>query len=257
MINKFNGIVLIIVRLPILVFLVLFGLIIIVFFPKNIQSFRSIHFRIMMTWMDFLAKLLGIKTIIKGKIDRSANCYVSNHVTYLDIIIINRLLPVNFIAKDEISNWPIIGSLASKTGTLFIKRGNNTESEKMIEEMQVRFSIDNKIVFFPEGKIGNGKVIKKFHSKLFKSIENKNISLQPFAIRYPKNFPDDTNYSDEVSIKSEKGMMLSLYLDFMMKPKSYVILHFIDKVDAQDNDSESLSNLLADKINEKLSELDS
>tara|TARA_B100001113_G_scaffold204594_1_gene167790 strand:+ start:3157 stop:3930 length:774 start_codon:yes stop_codon:yes gene_type:complete len=257
MINKLNGLVLLIIRLPILIFLILFGLITIIFFPKTIKSFKSIHFRIMMIWMNLLAKLLGIKTIIKGKIDNTVNLYVSNHVTYLDIIIINRLLPVNFIAKDEISNWPIIGSLASKTGTLFIKRGNNIESEKMINEMQTRFSINNKIIFFPEGKIGNGKVIKKFHSKLFKSIENKNISLQPFAIRYPEDFPVNTNYSQEISAKSEKGLMLSLYLDFLMKPKSYVILHFIEKVVAQDYDSESLSNLVAERINKKLNELDS
>jgi len=257
MINKLNGIILLIIRLPILVLLILFGLIVIIFFPKNIHSFKSIHFKIMMVWMDFLAKLLGIKTIIQGEVDNSAHLYVSNHVTYLDIIVINRLIPVNFIAKDEISNWPIIGSLASKTGTLFIKRGNNIESDKMIDEMQVRFSLNNKVIFFPEGKIGNGKIIKKFHSKLFKSIENKNISIQPFAIRYPKDFPIDTNYSEKISIKSEKGMMLSLYLDFMMKPKSYVILDFIDKVDAQDIDSESLSNLVAERINKKLGELDS
>ncbi len=257
MINKLYGLVLLLIRLPILLFLLLLGLITIVFFPKLSQSFKPMHFKIMMIWMDLLAKLLGIKTIVRGNIDRSANLYVSNHVTYFDIIIINRLLPVNFIAKDEISTWPIIGSLASKTGTLFIKRGNNMESDKMIDEMQARFSINNKIIFFPEGKIGNGKVIKKFHSKLFKSIENKNISIQPFAIRYPKDFPKNTNYSHEISVKSEKGMMLSLYLDFMMKPQSYVILHFINKVDAQDNDSETLSNLVAGKINKKLSELDS
>ena len=52
-------------------------------------------------------------------------------------------------------------------------------------------------------------------------------------------------------------MMLSLYIDFMMKAKSYVILDFIDKVDAQDIDSESLSNFVADRINKKLGELDS
>ena len=256
MIYKIYGTVLLFVRLPFLILLVLFGLITIIFFPKRIHLFKPIHFRIMMMWMDLIAKLIGIRTIIKGKIDSSVNLYVSNHVTYLDIIIINRLLPVNFIAKDEISDWPIIGRLASKTGTLFIKRGNTIESDKMINEMQTRFSIANKIIFFPEGKIGNGKMIKKFHSKLFKSIANENISLQPFAIRYPKEFPVDTNYSRELSAKSENGMMLSLYLDFLMKPKSYVILHFIDKVVAQDYDSESLSNLVAERINNKLSELD-
>ena len=101
-----------------------------------------------MLWMNILSSILGIKVDIRGVPDQSANLFVSNHVTYLDIIIINKLLPVNFIAKEEISSWPIIGRLASKTGTLFIKRGNNVESSKMIYEMEERFKLQNKIVFF-------------------------------------------------------------------------------------------------------------
>ena len=159
--------------------------------------------------------------------------------------------------KDEISKGPVIGSLASKTGTLFIKRGDNIASTKMIGEMQSRFELKNKIIFFPEGKIGNGKKIKKFHSKLFKSIENKDMTIQPIAIRYPKDYPSDNSYSEEISYKSERGDMISLYLDFLMKAESHVILHFLDKVNTRDYDALSITNVLADKINKKLDNLNS
>ena len=104
----------------------------------------------------------------------------------------------------------------------------------MIYEMEERFKIKNKIVFFPEGKIGNGLRVKKFHYKLFKSIENKNLNIQPIAIRYPRDYPKDNNYSKMISKKSERGEMISLYLRFLMRRKSHVILLFLDKVSTRD-----------------------
>ena len=68
----------------------------------------------MMFWMKCLSFILGVKVDIRGTPDLSADLYVSNHVTYLDIIIINKLLPVNFIAKEAISSWPIIGDSGFK-----------------------------------------------------------------------------------------------------------------------------------------------
>ena len=251
------SILLLIIRFPILIFHIFIGLITIIFFPKEQKYFKDIHYSIMMFWMRFLSFILGIKVHIKGTPDLSADLFVSNHVTYLDIIIVNKLLPVNFIAKEAISSWPIIGALASKTGTLFIKRGDNVESTKMIHEMVERFKIKNKIVFFPEGKIGNGKRVKKFHYKLFKSIENKDLYIQPIAIRYPRDYPKDNNYSETISSKSERGEMISLYLKFLMRSKSHVILLFLDKVSTRDCENETITNVLADRINHALDNLNS
>ena len=251
------SIILLLLRLPILILHILVGLLTILFFPKDPKNFKKLHYKIMMLWMSFLSNILGIKVDIRGTPDQTANLFVSNHVTYLDIIIINKLLPVNFVAKEEISSWPIIGRLASKTGTLFIRRGNNLESTKMIYEMEERFKLNNKIVFFPEGKIGNGKRVKKFHYKLFKSIENKNLNIQPIAIRYPEEYPKNNNYSELVSTKSEKGEMMSLYLKFLMKRRSHVILVFLDKVSTRDCETVTITNVLADKINLALDDLNS
>ena len=251
------SILLLLLRAPILLLHIFIGLFAIIFFPKEPKYFKNAHYSIMMFWMKCLSFILGVKVDVRGTPDLSADLYVSNHVTYLDIIIINKLLPVNFIAKEAISSWPIIGILASKTGTLFIKRGDNVESTKMIYEMRERFKIKNKIVFFPEGKIGNGLRVKKFHYKLFKSIENKNLNIQPIAIRYPRDYPNDNNYSKMISKKSERGEMISLYLRFLMRRKSHVILLFLDKVSTRDCENETITNVLADKINSALDDLNS
>lgn len=256
MIRLITTTILIAIRIPLLIILISAGLLTILFFPSEIKKFKNVHYKIMMLWMNFLSNVLGLSLIIKGRPDMTADLFVSNHVTYVDIIIINKLLPVNFIAKDEIANWPIIGRLASKTGTLFIKRGDINKSQNMITIMRERFKLKNKIIFFPEGKIGNGSFVKKFHTKLFKSIENTNLTIQPIAIRYPKNFPDDLSYDEQVSEKSIDGDMISLYFSIMSKPKSHVILNFLDKIDARDSDISEVSSVLATKINSSLRELD-
>ncbi len=237
------SIILLLLRLPILVVHILVGLFTILFFPKEPKNFKNSHYRIMMLWMNILSSILGIKVDIRGIPDQSANLFV--------------LLPVNFIAKEELSSWPVIGRLASKTGTLFIKRGDNVESSKMIYEMEERFKLQNKIVFFPEGKIGNGKRVRKFHYKLFKSIENKELYIQPIAIRYPIGYPINNNYSEIISDKSLKGEMFSLYLKFLMRRRSHVILIFLDKVSTRDYRNETITNVLADKINHALDDLNS
>ena len=143
------------IRLPFLLLLIIFGLITIAFYPKDIRFFKKQHFSIMMIWMRCLSTVLGLKTKIIGQVDTTADLYVSNHVTYLDIIILNKMLPVNFIAKEEISRWPIIGSLASKTGTLFIKSGDTIACSYVWSVILERFYFYSYIFFFAVVFVGN------------------------------------------------------------------------------------------------------
>ena len=72
-----------------------------------------------------------------------------------------------------------------------------------------------------------------------------------------KGYPKNNNYSEIVSTKSEKGEMISLYLKFLMKRQSHVILVFLDKVSTRDCETETITNVLADKINLALDDLNS
>ena len=104
--------------------------------PMSVNNLRPIHHKISQYWMKILILLFGLKIILKGNISRKARAFVSNHISFLDIIVLNSLIPSNFIAKSEIKSWPVIGHLAGKTGTIFINRGDVGDNDNVINLMK-------------------------------------------------------------------------------------------------------------------------
>ena len=155
--------VLIILRFPFLIIHIIVGLFTLLFFPKYKSKLTKTHFSIVVFWMKILALIFGLKIKINGIKKDVCSAFISNHASYLDIIVLNSLLPVCFIAKSEIENWPIVGYLTSRSGNLFIKRGSKESSDEMISSIKKHLANGYKILFFPEGKIGDGITIKKFH----------------------------------------------------------------------------------------------
>ncbi len=129
--------------------------------------------------------LLNISITKQGKIinDKQGLLFVSNHISYLDIPILGSIMSVKFIAKNEVSKWPIFGILAKIGNTIFIKRVKaNIFKEKDI----IKNQIDNgfKIILFPEGTTSDGIRILDFKSSLLSSIECQDYMIQPIVIKY-------------------------------------------------------------------------
>ena len=96
--------VLIILRFPFLIIHIIVGLFTLLFFPKYKLKLTKTHFSIVVFWMKILALIFGLKIKIKGIKKDVCSAFISNHASFLDIIILNSLLPVCFIAKSEIEN---------------------------------------------------------------------------------------------------------------------------------------------------------
>ena len=47
---------------------------------------------------------------------------VANHISWLDIFVLNAVQPSRFVAKAELARWPLVGRLIAGVGTLFIER---------------------------------------------------------------------------------------------------------------------------------------
>ena len=155
------GFSLILIRLPLIVIHIVLGLIILIFFPSDNLRLKPAHHKISQIWMKILSFLFGFRVIKIGNLDNSVSTFISNHVTLFDIIILQSLVPVNFVAKSEIKSWPIIGHLSSKTGTIFIKRGDSRDNKNVMRKIRDYTGLSKKVVIFPEGRIGDGKQIKK------------------------------------------------------------------------------------------------
>ena len=231
------------IRFPLVIVHILFGLIILIFFPKKINGLKNIHHKISLYWMKVLIKLFGLKVILKGDVSKRAKAFVSNHISFLDIIVLNSLIPSNFVAKSEIKNWPIIGHLASKTGTIFIRRGDKDDINSVVNIMKKYFEKGKNIIFFPEGRIGNGVDIKKFHSKLFISISNSGITVQPIFIRYPINYPSDVLSDNSVCWADKSQTLFKISLRCLGRASTSVMVNFEQPIDASNISAYELAKL--------------
>ena len=141
--------------------------------------------RIIQTWLSQVAKIIGIDLTVRGTIRKSPVFVVANHISWLDIVIIASVLPVSFLSKVEVRKWPVVGTLAAKSGTLFIHRGSKSGALEAKRLMQERLSAGHSVASFPEAKATDGTVVHTFYPRLFAAaIETKSV-IQPAALRYP------------------------------------------------------------------------
>jgi 1-acyl-sn-glycerol-3-phosphate acyltransferase len=131
-----------------------------------------------------ITKIIGLKIDRVGDISGDKKVlFVSNHLSYLDIIILGSLVPGRFIAKSEVTNWPIFGFLSKITRTIFIRRDRKASHEqvKLIKEQLDRCE---KLILFPEGTSSDGRWVLPFKSPLFDAAMLTNSIVQPITIRY-------------------------------------------------------------------------
>lgn len=126
--------------------------------------------------------IFRIKVIVEGEIDHGDHVvFISNHVSYLDIPVIGSVLKTAFIAKADVAQWPLFGTLGRLQRTLFISR-NPRHAEREKKAFLERLEEPLPLVLFAEGTSTLGERIIPFKSSLFEVFLNKNIKLQPMTI---------------------------------------------------------------------------
>ncbi len=150
---------------------------------------QLINKRLSQKIVQFFHKLLlwlvniNVEVIGKRDLNNVPTLYVSNHLSYLDIPVLGSTIRGRFIAKNEISNWPIIGYLSKVGNTIFINR-NLSFLKKNKSIIYDFISKGENIILFPEGTTSDGIRVLKFKSSLLISLEQKNILIQPIVIKY-------------------------------------------------------------------------
>jgi 1-acyl-sn-glycerol-3-phosphate acyltransferase len=109
---------------------------------------------------------------------------VANHVSWLDIFVINALHPCRFVAKAEIRAWPVLGWLAAAAGTVFIARGNRRELRHVFKGLVEVLQQGQRVALFPEGTTGRQGEVLPFHANLFEAAIDAGVPVQPYALAY-------------------------------------------------------------------------
>ncbi|MDL2284735.1 1-acyl-sn-glycerol-3-phosphate acyltransferase [Oxalobacter sp. OttesenSCG-928-P03] len=161
--------------------------------------------RYIQSWSQKLFRIIGIKvTITNEHLLAPYALIVSNHLSWLDIFLINTAQPSRFIAKDSIRSWPLIGWLATKAGTVYLKRNNARDLRNTFRILVTHLQGGEYFVFFPEGTSGGSQNrLLPFHSNLFEATIEAGAPVQPCVLHYV-----DENNQFHPSIDSEVKLPL-------------------------------------------------
>jgi 1-acyl-sn-glycerol-3-phosphate acyltransferase len=116
-----------------------------------------------------VATIIGMEIRIKGDPPKGPSLLVSNHLGYLDIVALLVNTDAFFVAKAEISKWPMAGTVCRAWNTIFLDRQRKRDLPRVIEAMRASLHVGKTVILFPEGTCTPGATVLPFKSSLFEA----------------------------------------------------------------------------------------
>jgi 1-acyl-sn-glycerol-3-phosphate acyltransferase len=136
---------------------------------------------------------------------------ISNHLSYLDIVVHASIRPCVFVSAIETRRMPLIGWMSMMAGTVYVTRGEGGSAEKAALGMAKGFRDGLPVVFFPEGGTFVGdQPVMPFKSGLLAEALEAGAPVTAGFIRYELSAEDvaagktarnDVHWGDETLVK--------------------------------------------------------
>ncbi len=152
-------------------------------FSRASEAYKAARIR---SWSLKLLRLSGMRLVVHGderRLDRGA-LVVGNHISWIDIYVINAWRPTPFVSKAEVRDWPIVGWLAYRLGTVFLQREKRKDALRTMHEMATRLQSGEVMCVFPEGTTSDGLTLLPFHANLFQAAVSAGCPVQPICLLY-------------------------------------------------------------------------
>ncbi|HEY2023722.1 lysophospholipid acyltransferase family protein, partial [Paraburkholderia sp.] len=137
-------------------------------------------------WSLKMLRLCGLRLVVHNdaaRLDTGA-LVVANHISWIDIYVINAWRPTPFVSKAEIRQWPVVGWLAQQLDTVFIQREKRSDAKRIMHELSERLSAGELMCVFPEGTTSDGLALLPFHANLFQAAVSAGVPVQPVCLMY-------------------------------------------------------------------------
>jgi 1-acyl-sn-glycerol-3-phosphate acyltransferase len=135
-------------------------------------------------WSAKFLHLLGIALKSDGNPRPGAKLLVANHISWLDIVAINAVVPARFVSKSEVRQWPVVGRLVDAAGTLYIERERRRDAMRVVHQMAEALKAGDTLAVFPEGTTTDGHGLLPFHANLLQAAVATHSHVQPVALRF-------------------------------------------------------------------------
>ncbi len=151
-------------------------------FPRLPQPDREARVQ---AWAAAMLQGVGIELVLHGRPSAQGPVLlVANHLSWLDIVVLHACRYCRFVSKADIRHWPLVGTLASGAGTLYIERESRRDAHRVVHHMVERLRQGDVLAVFPEGTTGDGITMKPFHANLLQAAISADAPVQPLALRF-------------------------------------------------------------------------
>ncbi len=136
-------------------------------------------------WTRRMLDHLGVQLVVQGTPPvNGPMLLVSNHISWLDILILNGARATRFVSKADVRRWPVLGALIDGAGTLYIERESRRDAMRVVHQMAERLRTQDLVSVFPEGTTGDGQTLLPFHANLLQAAISADAPVLPVALKY-------------------------------------------------------------------------
>jgi 1-acyl-sn-glycerol-3-phosphate acyltransferase len=164
-------------------------LVVALLFPRIDETARLAH---RSRWSR---RLLGILGVTPAPVLPASprGLLVANHISFLDIFVINAAHPAAFVSKSEVRTWPVIGWISARTDTVFLERGLRSAAQRTRARVAAHLRAGKLVAIFPEGTTTEGDRVLPFHAALFQAAIDAGAPITPIALGYADRSGKPTN----------------------------------------------------------------
>lgn len=147
-------------------------------------------------WAAQLLRCCGVELKVLG-VPQPAGpvLLVANHLSWLDIPLMHACKHVRFVSKSDVRQWPLVGTLASAGGTLYIERASRRDAMRTVERMEQALREGDLVAIFPEGTTGDGRKLLPFHANLLQAAIAADAPIQPVGLCFYDKATGEPSYA--------------------------------------------------------------
>ena len=136
-------------------------------------------------WARRMLQVLGIELQLRGSPPAQGPVLlVANHISWLDILVLHAARHCRFVSKSDVEHWPLIGTLATGAGTLYIERESRRHVMRVVHHMAEALRAGDVLAIFPEGTTSDGRALLPFHGNLVQAAISADAPVQPVALGF-------------------------------------------------------------------------
>ena len=151
--------------------------------PGAVRTARARRW-VVRLWGRGLMRILGIRVVTEGQPLPPGALVVSNHLGYIDMPVLDSVMPMVFVARADLRRWPFWGPIATLGGTIYVDRATKRDVLRVRSDMREALARGDSVVVFPEATSTGGETMLPFKPALLADAAAHGIPVYWLTLSY-------------------------------------------------------------------------